>query len=59
MKERFLINCFTTFFLFSLLQYINDLKEKARALVTFAGLLPYRMPGDTNARLVQLEVMMH
>lgn len=39
--------------------YVNDLKTKARALVTFAGLLPYRMPGDTNARLVQLEVMMH
>eukprot|EP00111_Clytia_hemisphaerica_P020577 TCONS_00060599-protein len=39
--------------------YTTDLKTKARALVTFAGLLPYRMPGDTNARLVQLEVMMH
>lgn len=54
---QFPINGIITFCFY--LQYINDLKEKARALVTFAGLLPYRMPGDTNARLVQLEVMMH
>lgn len=39
--------------------YVNTLRHRARALVTFAGLLPYRMPGDTNARLVQLEVLMN
>ncbi|XP_070536264.1 nuclear pore complex protein Nup93-like [Ptychodera flava] len=38
--------------------YINYLRKQARALITFAGMLPYRMPGDTNARLVQLEVLM-
>jgi len=39
--------------------FLTSLRNNARALVTFAGLLPYRMPGDTNARLVQLEVMMN
>ena len=34
------------------------LQEKARKLVTFAGMLPYRLSGDTSARLVQLEMMM-
>ncbi|KXJ26896.1 nuclear pore complex protein Nup93 [Exaiptasia diaphana] len=35
------------------------LRRQARALITFAGLIPYRMPGDTNARLVQMEVLMN
>ena len=39
--------------------YLKNLRTRARALVTFAGLLPYKMPGDTNARLVQLEVLMN
>ncbi|XP_006820413.2 nuclear pore complex protein Nup93-like [Saccoglossus kowalevskii] len=39
--------------------YVNYLRKQARALITFAGMLPYRMPGDTNARLVQLEVLMN
>ena len=30
--------------------------EKARSLITYAGMIPYRLPGDTNARLVQMEV---
>uniref|UniRef100_A0A2R5LLL6 Nuclear pore protein n=2 Tax=Ornithodoros turicata TaxID=34597 RepID=A0A2R5LLL6_9ACAR len=34
------------------------LRMQARALITFAGMIPYRMPGDTNARLVQMEVLM-
>lgn len=42
-----------------LLQYINYLRTQARALITFAGMLQYRMPGDANARLVQLEVLMN
>ncbi|XP_065064334.1 nuclear pore complex protein Nup93-like [Rhopilema esculentum] len=39
--------------------YLNSLRADARSVVTFAGLLPYRLPGDTNARLVQLEVLMN
>lgn len=39
--------------------FLNNLRKQAGAIVTFAGLLPYRMPGDTNARLVQMEVMMN
>lgn len=37
---------------------IESLKAKARLVMTYAGMIPYRMPGDINARLVQLEVMM-
>ena len=49
------------FFVFVLvfLQYREILRHQARALITFAGLIPYRLPGDTNARLVQLEVLMN
>lgn len=52
----FLFICFV-FFVF--LQYREILRHQARALITFAGLIPYRLPGDTNARLVQLEVLMN
>jgi nuclear pore complex protein Nup93 len=38
---------------------INQLRKQAKALIVFAGLIPYRLPGDTNARLVQMEVLMH
>ena len=47
------------FFVFVFLQYREILRHQARALITFAGLIPYRLPGDTNARLVQLEVLMN
>jgi len=40
-------------------RYRDILRRQARALITFAGLIPYRLPGDTNARLVQLEVLMN
>ncbi|MGH0148367.1 UNVERIFIED_CONTAM: hypothetical protein FKN15_012688 [Acipenser sinensis] len=33
----------------------SQLRTQARALITFAGMIPYRMAGDTNARLVQME----
>lgn len=36
----------------------QHLRLQARAVVVFAGMIPYRMPGDTNARLVQMEVLM-
>ncbi|KAJ9586210.1 hypothetical protein L9F63_020150, partial [Diploptera punctata] len=35
------------------------LREQARAITSFAGTVPYRMPGDTNSRLVQMEILMH
>ncbi|KAG9475142.1 hypothetical protein GDO78_003548 [Eleutherodactylus coqui] len=35
------------------------LRSQARALITFAGMIPFRMSGDTNARLVQMEVLMN
>ncbi|XP_072254162.1 nuclear pore complex protein Nup93-like, partial [Pyxicephalus adspersus] len=37
----------------------SALRSQARALITFAGMIPYRMSGDTNARLVQMEVLMN
>uniref|UniRef100_A0A667XQD6 Nuclear pore complex protein Nup93 n=1 Tax=Myripristis murdjan TaxID=586833 RepID=A0A667XQD6_9TELE len=37
----------------------TQLRSQARALITFAGMIPYRMAGDTNARLVQMEVLMN
>ncbi|XP_046568513.1 nuclear pore complex protein Nup93-like [Haliotis rubra] len=39
--------------------YLNYLRSQARALIMFAGMLPYRLPGDTNSRLVQIEVLMN
>ena len=40
-------------------KYLEQLRDQARAIITFAGMIPYRMPGDTNARLVQMEVLMN
>ncbi|XP_015592357.1 nuclear pore complex protein Nup93 isoform X2 [Cephus cinctus] len=40
-------------------QQLRDLREQARALTSFAGTLPYRMPNETNSRLVQMEILMH
>ena len=42
-----------------LMQQRADLRQLAKNLITFAGMLPYQMPGDTNARLVQMEVLMN
>lgn len=39
-------------------QRLQDLRHKARTLITFAGMIPYRMAADVNAKLVQLEVLM-
>lgn len=44
--------------LLSPLQRRAQLRALARVLLTFAGMLPYHMPGDTNARLVQMEALM-
>ncbi|KAK9872915.1 hypothetical protein WA026_020267 [Henosepilachna vigintioctopunctata] len=35
------------------------LRQQAKILTNFTGMLPYRMPGDTNSRLVQMEILMH
>ena len=40
-------------------KHLTQLREQAKAVITFAGMIPYRMPGDTNARLVQMEVQMN
>lgn len=40
-------------------QQLKHLREQARALTSFAGSLPYRMPNETNSRLVQMEILMH
>ncbi|XP_078214361.1 nuclear pore complex protein Nup93 isoform X4 [Callithrix jacchus] len=37
----------------------EQLRSQARTLITFAGMIPYRTSGDTNARLVQMEVLMN
>lgn len=38
---------------------LYNLREQARALTSFAGTLPYRMPNETNSKLVQMEILMH
>jgi len=35
-----------------------SIRDKARSLITYAGMIPYRLPGDTTSRLVQMEVLM-
>ena len=40
-------------------RHLEQLRDQAKAIITFAGTVPYRMPGDTNARLVQMEVLMN
>lgn len=38
--------------------FLRSLKAKARALVTFTGLINFRMPADTQSRLVRMEASM-
>lgn len=40
-------------------EQVDSLREQAKSLITYAGMIPYRLPGDTNARLVQMEVLMN
>ena len=40
-------------------QILFQLKEHAKALIKFVGCIPYRLSGDVNGRLLQLEVMMN
>lgn len=39
-------------------QQLLDLREQARALTSFAGTFPYRLPNETNSKLVQMEILM-
>ncbi|XP_030564508.1 nuclear pore complex protein Nup93-1 [Drosophila novamexicana] len=40
-------------------ELLMHLRGRAKALTNMAATLPYRMPSDTNNRLVQLEILMH
>lgn len=40
-------------------ELLMHLRQRAKALTNMAATLPYRMPSDTNNRLVQLEILMH
>lgn len=37
----------------------SEIRQKAKALITYAGMINYRMPGDTTAKLVQIEVLIN
>ena len=36
--------------------FIESLRVRARLLTTFSGMLPYRLPAETNAKLLRMEV---
>ncbi|XP_017057658.1 nuclear pore complex protein Nup93-1 [Drosophila ficusphila] len=38
---------------------MQELKQRAKALSNMAATMPYRLPYDTNRRLIQLELVMH
>uniref|UniRef100_A0A1A9WVB1 Nuclear pore protein n=1 Tax=Glossina brevipalpis TaxID=37001 RepID=A0A1A9WVB1_9MUSC len=38
---------------------LQHLRQRAKALTNMAATIPYRMPGDTNKRLVQTEILMN
>jgi nuclear pore complex protein Nup93 len=38
---------------------MRELRAQARALVTFAGMIHFRMPLDTHQRLMKMDVLMH
>lgn len=38
---------------------LDQIRKQARALTTFIGMIPYRMPGDTHSRLVHLQSLMN
>lgn len=38
---------------------LQFLREQAKAITNLAAMIPYRMPGDTNSRLVQTEILMN
>jgi len=38
---------------------MQQIRERAKALSNMAATMPYRLPYDTNRRLIQLELVMH
>jgi len=36
-----------------------EIRQKAKALITFSGMIQYRMPSDAIARLIELEVLIN
>ena len=38
---------------------LTQLRSKAKSLITYAGMIPYRMQREINAKLVHLEVLMN
>jgi nuclear pore complex protein Nup93 len=40
-------------------QKMNDVRKKARALMMYAGMLRYRLSGDTYSHLTRLDVFLH
>ncbi|XP_017083407.1 nuclear pore complex protein Nup93-1 [Drosophila eugracilis] len=38
---------------------MQELRQRAKALSNMAATMPYRLPYDTNRRLIQLELVMH
>lgn len=39
-------------------QRLEKFRNQARALVTYTGMIPFRMPGITNAELIRLQSAM-
>ena len=37
---------------------LDDIRGKARAIVTYTGMIPYRLPGRTSAELIHVETSM-
>jgi len=43
----------------SRVQFLERLKNEARALIMFSGMIQFRMPGDTHSKLLRMEVYMN
>lgn len=44
---------------FCLQQYLSEVRTQAKALVTYCGIIPYFMTGDTYTKVMQIEVQMN
>ncbi|KAK2708495.1 hypothetical protein QYM36_014191 [Artemia franciscana] len=40
-------------------KFLSTTRAQARCLITFTGMIPYRMPSDITSRLVQMELQMN
>lgn len=40
-------------------QQIQFLREQAEVITSFAGNIPFRMPGDVYSQLTQMQILMH